>query len=253
MSTTTLRPAATAIIAHGGHVYPNGRFQLDAKIQGKPKTINVDAILYNMEQGINILWSNKHCIEKNLEKSELEQIEKWILENISVPVFPEGKGEFRTQMLLLNSGFICNHGELEESDFQKAEAIAKAITEARSFKDGKIIPLPGDIVEGAYYNGKFPFNHGLVDTPYAWQSHDKLSICAQPYIPFSCLSDEKRNGYALSTSGGPFFSISAEDMELIGQDENIFCTWGHEGPCANGDIKFKAPVNRWRIKEGTDY
>lgn len=253
-SPSAIRPAVAALAANGCAVYPSGRFLMDAVIDGKPKTVKVDAILYNQKQGINILFEGKHSIEKYLDKAELDQIEKWVVKNIDVPVFPDDKASFRMQILLLNTEFIHEHGPLNESDFEKAEAIADAITKAHTFDDGNIVPLPGDIVEGAYYQGKVPFKKGVIETPYLWQSQEKRSVCAHPYsAPFTTESKEKKEGYCLKTSGGPFFSIDSGDMELVGPQENIFWTWGHEGPCADGGIRFKVMVNRWRISQRANY
>lgn len=251
MPATTYRPSVTAIAANGGCIRTNGRFTLDAVMDGKKQKLPIDAILYNSTTGINIIFMNKVCIEKHLEKDELEQVEDWILNNCPAPDFPKEKKDIRTEMIFLNQCFINEHGPLEEYDFQTAEALISAIEAAR--KGETPVPLPGDIVEGAYYNGKHPFNRGIIDTPYLWQSHEKLSICAQPYVPFAHLSPTQKEGYGLNTSGGPFLSIPADGLEYIGKDRNTFCDWGHNGPCGDGNIRFTAAVNRWRIKDNVDY
>ena len=254
MNSSNPKPAVMALAANGNYVHTGDRFFLDAVVDGKRKTVRVNAIFQNDKDGICILFGGSHvCIEKHLERDELAQVEKWILDNLAVPEFPEGTEPFRTEMILLNTSYAADHGRLRNEDFAKAERLASLITDARRPGDGSPKPVPGDIVEGAYYGGKYPFNHGLIDSPYAWHEKERLAVCAGPYTPFTIESMERDEGYVLSTSGGPFFNIPESGMELVGPDRNTFCMWGYEGPCRNGTVLFKAAVNRWRIKDCVNY
>lgn len=159
------------------------------------------------------------------------------------------KEELRRQYLLrrANIQFINEHGDLEEEDFRKMDTMRQLIENARVFPDGERRPLVGDTVQGAYYQGRHPFENGLLDTPYPWQEDGDLVLCAHPYVPFCTTSKSRPEGYSLSTSGGPFFHIKAEHLEYDGKEERLFTVWGHDGACANGTLRFPVTVNRWRL------
>lgn len=150
-----------------------------------------------------------------------------------------------------NIRFILEHGDLEPDDYQMIRTYQKAIAAQRDAIKDNPHPLPGDIVEGAYYNGSHEFNNGIIESKPHWKK--PLSVCAVPYVPFISFADKNEERISTSVSGGPFFGLNPEDLEYIGEDKRFFCDWGHEGPCRDGSIEFQAKVNRWRIKEHVDY
>ncbi len=147
-----------------------------------------------------------------------------------------------------NIQFISCNGDLDATDFERIRATRALVEAARSFPDGTPKPLPGDTVCGSYYEGSHPFEHGMLDTPYPWQEEEGfLLLCAQPYSPFTSPSGKKKEGYCLSTSGGPFFRVKPEHLEYDGTEQRMFTVWGHNGACANGSLRFPVTVNRWRL------
>lgn len=105
-------------------------------------------------------------------------------------------------------------------------------------------PQVGDLVEGAYYDGAYPYQFGIIERIY---DDGTVSVCYQPMIPF-VYYDESKNRISLSVSGGPFGYHEKEDFELVtDNDERLFCRFGSCGSCANGALNFKATVRRWRI------
>ena len=147
----------------------------------------------------------------------------------------------RDYLRALNKSFICEHGELDESDLRKISQTRSVLNIARARVAGKEIPLPGDIVEGAYYNGKHPFHYGIIDSRDYMTEEGRLTICAggSPYIVPSTAS--------LSISGGPFFSVEPRHLTYIGKEERLFWTFGHDGACANGGVYFPVTVNCWTL------
>ena len=191
-------------------------------------------------------WDRLSCDEKTA-------VTGLVLRTQSIPagLLLAGEKELKEQYGLrrLNRNFIHTHGDLSEEDFGKMEYVRKVIETART---GEPAPLPGDTVEGTYYEGKRPFMKGMLDTPYRWYGPDEMNLCAGPYSPFVSLTKQRPEGYAFSMSGGPFFKIRTSDLEYLGKDRRVFTVWGYNGPCADGSIVFEAEVNRWKLKEGTD-
>lgn len=104
-------------------------------------------------------------------------------------------------------------------------------------------PQVGDLVEGAYWDGAYPYQFGIIEKI----TDDGIYICYQPMIPF-VYYDESEKRLSLSVSGGPFGYHKFGELELVANDdERLFCRFGSCGACANGAINFKAPVRRWRI------
>lgn len=105
-------------------------------------------------------------------------------------------------------------------------------------------PQVGDLVEGAYWDGAYPYHCGIIDQIH---SDGTLGVCYQPMIPFVNY-DTKEKRLSLSVSGGPFGYHHADEFELVANDEErLFCFFGSCGACANGALNFKATVRRWRI------
>lgn len=104
-------------------------------------------------------------------------------------------------------------------------------------------PQVGDLVEGAYYDGAYPYQFGIIEKI----TDGGVYICYQPMIPFVFYDEIEKRIY-LSVSGGPFGWHKCEELELVtNDDERLFCRFGSCGACADGAINFKAPVSRWRI------
>ena len=145
-----------------------------------------------------------------------------------------------------NIVFITRHGDIDEEDIRMIEGYRRVIEAKRKAVQSNPIPMVGDTVEGAYYDGAHPFRDGVIDTMNHWDK--ELSVCARPYVPFVHYRGHEGEDIGLSVSGGPFFGIDAKDLEYIGPDTRWFCDWGHAGICAQGSIDFPVTVNRWRVK-----
>lgn len=145
----------------------------------------------------------------------------------------------RDQFIGINGRFLSSH-VLKETDFQMAE---NRISVIKCNHETCHTPQVGDLVEGAYYDGMFPYKNGIIASVY---EDGSLSICYQPYIPFVYVRDDL--SISLSVSGGPFGDHKLEELMLVSDDdERMFCDWGNCGACANGAVNFLAPVRRWRI------
>lgn len=145
----------------------------------------------------------------------------------------------REQFISINGRFLSSH-ILKDVDFEMAENYIASI--AYNHERCKT-PQVGDIVEGAYYDGAYPYKNGTIE---AINPDGSLSICYQPYIPFIRL---KKDGFiGMSVSGGPFGNHNVEELVLVEEnDEAMFCDWGSCGACKDGAVNFIAPVRRWRI------
>ncbi len=73
-----------------------------------------------------------------------------------------------------------------------------------------------------------------------------MSVCLQPYVLFVGICDL---GIWVNVSGGPFTTVSPDEMEFTGWCEGSFKAWGHRGACANGTVGFTASVPKWAYKE----
>ena len=242
--------AKDILLSHGGILYPMPD-HLKMAVPGFDGTMHdacVESVLYSPGKwgGYHIFANGKEfTLDQNEERMAIFQ---FILANHDFPeqdkcLFPLKREELEDRVFTRerNIGFINLYGDLNQRDWDMIKMYREKIATERMKHSG--VPLPGDIVEGAYYNGKFPFKNGVIESAKGFQK--PLSVCAKPYVPFiSLVSRDKIN---VSASGGPFFGFSNEDLEYVGEDERLFCDWGHSGPCANGAIDFKAKVNRWRI------
>lgn len=145
----------------------------------------------------------------------------------------------KDQFISINGRFLSSH-VLKETDFEMAE---NRISVIRSNHETCHTPQGGDLVEGAYYDGKYPYINGIIERI---NEDGSLSICYEPYIPFVYVRDDL--SIALSVSGGPFGNHKAEELVLVCEDdEAMFCDWGNCGACKDGAVNFIAPVRRWRI------
>lgn len=250
--------AKNILLSHGGIIYPMPD-HLKMAVPGFDGTMHaacVESVLYSPGK-----WGGYHIFANGREftldqNEERIKIFRFILKNYNFPeqdkcLFPLRREELEDRVFTRerNIGFISLYGDLDQSDWDKIELFRKLLAERRAECCDTPEPLPGDIVEGAYYDGKCPFKNGVIESAKGFKK--PLSVCAKPYVPFISLgSHDKIN---VSTSGGPFFGFSNEDLEYVGNGERLFCDWGHCGACANGAIDFKAKVNRWRVKDKVDY
>lgn len=140
----------------------------------------------------------------------------------------------------INARYLNSH-VLTDGDLEMVTRYQLLISE---FHNNNHTPQVGDLVEGAYWDGAYPYHCGIIERI---NSDGTLSICYQPMIPF-VYYDAKENRLSLSVSGGPFGCHHADDLELVANDaEALFCRFGSCGACANGALNFKATVRRWRI------
>lgn len=139
----------------------------------------------------------------------------------------------------MNVRFQSAHG-ITDGDYEKAKYCIGMIDGCHKRTR---IPQVGDIVEGAYYDGAYPYKYGLIEKI---NPDGTLGICYEPYIPFVYF--DASGGLRVSVSGGPFGKHKVEELELVSEHgERTFCDWGHCGGCADGAIYFNAPVRRWKI------
>ena len=248
--------AKNILLSHGGILYPmpdHLKMAVPA-FDGTMRDACVESVLYSPGKwgGYHIFANGKEfTLDQNEERMAIFQ---FILKNYNFPeqdkcLFPLKREELEDRVFTRerNIGFISLYGDIDQRDWDIIKTCHEILAAERMEHSG--IPLPGDIVEGAYYNGSYPFKNGVIESTEGFKQ--PLSVCAEPYVPFISLSS--RDKINVSTSGGPFFGFLNEDLEYVGEDERLFCDWGHCGPCANGAIDFKAKVNRWRIKDKVDY
>lgn len=249
--------AKNILLSHGGSIYPApGTLTLHVhEGEGNVTEMGVTSITLGMgtrPKDICVFFQKvSGPVDEDADK---HKVIGYILDNFDNPD-PELETdkaalERRLRLRGCNLRFIRAHGDLNASDIMMTEKYRMAIERLHDQAGTCPSPLPGDIVEGAYYGGKHPFSKGIIGSNKGWNK--PLSVCAIPYVPFIYLEDGVPS-IRLSISGGPFFSFEATDLELVGPDEQVFCNFGHNGPCADGAVDFHARVNRWRVKDGVDY
>lgn len=145
---------------------------------------------------------------------------------------------WREKVIARNGEFIIRYGYLRSSDFETAENLAALIEFDREMEN---TPQVGDLVRGAYYDGRYPYKFGIVTNV----DGDTITVCAHPYTPFVYVIEGK---ISLSVSGGPFFAHNVTEFEHVADNvENNFCFFGSEGACAGGSVVFPAAVRSWKI------
>lgn len=246
--------AKNIILSNGGNLrLRNSNLTLSLRLEsGEHMKKEVSSLYFLPGNEICVFFeatSRPARFENNKEK---KKVFRYIMENFPMPETAKDEQLLQEHLQLRerNMEFIALHGDLRESDFEMIRATQEAVKKAHEAISENPVPLPGDIIEGAYYDGKFPFKNGVLESIPGFKK--PLNVCAQPYTPFIYLRDETP-GYYIHTSGGPFFSFSPEDLELVGKDTREVCDWGHNGPCASGTVHFPVEVNRWRIKETVKY
>lgn len=252
MNNSTLALRAQNIILANSGILSTRHNDLSFELSdgAQHKTVYADAIQfvpgYKTGFYITVLTKSYFVSDEDLNKTL-----SYICNNYKSPDKRELTDEelrFHVELRRLNLAFIAQHGDLTESDFTLIDEYRKAMIAERVFSEGKVVPKLGDLVEGAYYGGKFPFNNGAI-VPNMFSS-EKLCVCAEPYTPWVYQHD---NEVKVDCSGGPFFSFKEDELEFVGSDTRLVCDWGHAGACANGSIQFPVTVNRWRIKNSIDY
>ncbi len=170
---------------------------------------------------------------------EINLLTDWIIRNYNPD--PQ-KIEFE-YLQILNAGFIMEHGDLDEKDYEKIFKAQVTMAMLRTQPSAHTTLYPGDTLRGAYYDGKFPFTRGLVVQRPQWaeKNDTKIHFCAEPYIPFIC-----KNG-GMDCSGGPWFSAEKKHFSFLGEGERLFQVFGHAGVCGNGAIEFPCRSNTWQL------
>ena len=182
-----------------------------------------------------------------LEDGDKRKVFFYIVKTYRMPDVIEEFGltyEEAMNLYRLNEGFIREHGTLDHTDLVLIRAAQKAMAEAQTAA-APDTPIPGDMVEGAYYDGKYPFGSGVVVPTPSWGFG--VHFCAQPYCPW--LTVGKDGKVYINTSGGPFFSADKTKYEPVGETTRLFCDFGHAGPCGNGSIRWPSKVRSWRINK----
>lgn len=254
---TTLRPAdryrmLNLIASYGGEKdIPYGEVTVSGEtVSGKRLSLAVRSVSIVHGAGATVLLERGYsCPWADLSDQEKDALRSFLLRE-AAPALADDAERLAERYTLrrLNLGFIRRHGDLREEDFAKMDEVRRLVGKARTFTGGAPQPVPGDTVHGTYYNGKQPFQEGMLDTPYPWHREEgTLLLCAHPYSPFTHPSGSTPEGYSLSTSGGPFFTVRKEHLEYEGETERLFTVWGHAGPCADGALRFPAKVSRWRL------
>lgn len=143
----------------------------------------------------------------------------------------------------INASFIMQHGELDKDDYEKIFEAQRLMATLRLGAQSHRTPFPGDTIQGTYYNGKHPFQKGVIIPKPRWadEQDTKIHFCAEPYVPYIT-----KEGH-IDTSGGPFFSAEKKHLTFVGEEERLFWCFGHNGACANGGIHFPCRSNRWEL------
>ena len=185
---------------------------------------------------------------RNIEgDDEKEKVFSYLVSTFRLPsLVSEGGLSYEEAMHLfrVNESFIREHGTLTQYDLalirRRQQAMQTALSNAPTDT-----PIPGDVVEGAYYSGKFRFEGGVIVSTPSWGFG--VHFCACPYTPWLYVNDEGKPH--INTSGGPFFSCDKVHFEPAGETERMFCEFGHDGPCGNGAVYFPVKVRCWKLKE----
>ena len=182
-----------------------------------------------------------------MNDDEKEKVFSYLVSTFRLPsLVSEGGLSYEEAMHLfrVNESFIREHGTLTQSDLalirRRQQAMQTALSNAPTDT-----PIPGDVVEGAYYSGKFRFEGGVIVSTPSWGFG--VHFCACPYTPWLYVNDEGKPH--INTSGGPFFSCDKVHFEPAGETERMFCEFGHDGPCGNGAVYFPVKVRCWKLKE----
>lgn len=237
------------LLSYGGHVSTPDRLQVKVKKEnGDEEEMTVIAIglIPGWKHPLSITLIRGFATADELEDREM--IWDYLLKRFPNPTGCHKNVSTNTlkdmvELRTANLTFISEHGDINNKDLEGIRTVRQAFVRCRT-RRANPVPLPGDLVEGAYYEGAHPFNNGVILPTPSYKEPGLLELCAVPYTPWVSMKD----GKVRDTSGGPFFGIRPEHLEYIGPDERYVCAWGHAGCCGNGAIKFKVKVNRWRLK-----
>lgn len=180
------------------------------------------------------------------DDEEKEKVFSHLTSAFGLPSFIGEEGlsyEEAMHLYRINESFIREHGTLTNSDLalirSRQQAMQAALNDAPTNT-----PVPGDIIEGEYYDGKFRFESGVIVNTPSWGTG--IHFCARPYTPWLYVDSESKPH--INTSGGPFFSCDKKHFKPAGETERLFCEFGHDGPCGNGAIYFPVKVRCWKLK-----
>lgn len=249
--------AKNIVLSNGGRLYFRGN-ELMFPVMDKNGDVKDKAVLSlyvtsRTDQAAVYLYFVDGFAE--VEKEDKARIWRFVVSNYDCPdtdiLLEEEPLKRRLALRERNLVFISRHGDLKSSDIEMVENYQRVIEGAREKIKDNPVPLPGDIVEGAYYGGVQPFHNGLIESRKHYTR--PLSICAKPYVPFVYIRNEETGEIGMSVSGGPFFGLGLDDLEYVGSDTRLFCDWGHCGVCTDGAVEFPCKVNRWRVKDGVEY
>ena len=151
--------------------------------------------------------------------------------------------KFYTKETLIGENELSNsYNPITEKDVNLANLYMLAIETTRS----SFTPKPGDILikkDGKQYHIDEIENFGI-------RKKDKITIVENAYVPFTRFKAmDDSITISLSTSGGPFSSISVDKIQNTGiKQKATFGFFGSCGPCANGQRTIRAFVNIWEEK-----
>lgn len=132
-----------------------------------------------------------------------------------------------------------SYGVVTESEMQRNYAIALKVEKTYNENFGNTEePKIGDIVE--FSNGYKVFKYAQIsENLYGGSEYGMLCVC-------ECGSSHT-NGKYFSTSGGAFRRFHKSKLQLAGETENVFWTWGCHGSGGNQGIYFPLKVRKWII------
>ena len=190
------------------------------------------------------------------DSKDLRKIYDYILDHYKWPDEYADLKALRKGIALreLNFRFISAHGDINPHYIAQVNHISGNMLKERTLSDGGTpVPMPGDVVEGAYYGGHFHFRNGTVQS--CNREPGKVSVCAHTQSSIASLFMNRDGELKTSvySSGGPFFSFLPGDLEFVGTDETVVNMWGHIGYAPAGLISFPVKVNRWKIRQGVKY
>lgn len=142
------------------------------------------------------------------------------------------------RLIEINQNSYLQSFRFNNRDYQIIDRTLDLLTAHHESNDK---PKVGDLIEGAYYDGAYPYKYGRIESI----EDDKITICCKPYVPF--VSFNKNGKLYLSMSGGPFIVESKDKLQLVGEDQAQYAIWGCQGACANGAIHVETTVKRWKI------
>jgi hypothetical protein len=124
-------------------------------------------------------------------------------------------------------------GRITEKDVQRVNDLIREI-EARSQT-----PTAGDTIQLTTKHGDYRPS-AIIES----MDDGQCSVCECPSSPFIS-AYTAADGGVVEASGGPWTSLSKEELKYIGKESRAFWVWGSNGPGANCGLYFTADVNLW--------